>query len=239
MKILLFVVVLAFTDASPGYSGSSGNDINQGNSGGYGYSGSFSGTGVPNFAFPAFPPFDFSVFSNYIFNLNKYNQEFLNHIQKLAQGQAGAGYAPGFSGSSSGSNGAFAGGFGSGFAAPDIGNRGGFVGGYGGGFTGPDGQSFTFSGPIGGDGGAAFASGSIGPGGTSQSASVYPENPSAPNVNTRFGASSDGNGNGFKSVFTSSKSVTTNVDGKPQTFREASTTVNDNGKVTTYTAHNP
>ncbi|XP_030756146.1 glycine-rich cell wall structural protein 1.8 isoform X1 [Sitophilus oryzae] len=266
MKLLLFVFLFAFANASPGYSDSSpsGNDISEGNAQGssFGYSGSFAGAGVPggNFpAFPAFPQFDFSgFFTNYLEALNKQHQEFINQgggisyayafsspgssamsqssisfsnnnaegLQKLAQtqGQTGGSYAPNYQGG----------------GGVDLGNRGGFVGGYGGGFSGPDGQSFSFSGPIGADSGAAFASGSIGPGGGFQTAAVYPENPASPNVNTRFGASGGGPGGGdFKSVFTSSKSVTSNVDGKPQTFRQASTTVNDNGKVTTYTAQNP
>lgn len=33
--------------------------------------------------------------------------------------------------------------------------------------------------------------------------------------------------------------MTTNVDGKPKTVKQASTTVNDNGKITTYTAKYP
>lgn len=59
----------------------------------------------------------------------------------------------------------------------------------------------------------------------------------APNVNTRFAASDQPGG--FHSVFTSSQSHTTNVNGQPQTVQRASTTVNDNGKITTYTANNP
>lgn len=263
MKMLLFVFLFAFSDASPGYSGSSssGNDIGQGSTGGgnsYGYAGSFSGSdGFPPGNFPAFvpvfPQFDFSSFFE---QLNRQHLDFIKQLQKHAAGQAQAGtaygpgnYAPayqgtyssngGYGGSSAGTGasagGSAPGGSGGGFG---LGNRGGFVGGYGGGFSGPDGNSFSFSGPLGEGNGAAFASGSIGPGGAHQTASVYPENPGSPNVNTRFGGDTSGGG-GFKSVFTSSKSVTNNVDGKPQTFRQASTTINDNGKVTTYTAHNP
>ncbi|KAL1492989.1 hypothetical protein ABEB36_011138 [Hypothenemus hampei] len=154
-------------------------------------------------------------------------------IHKLAPTQAQAVPVTGSTGGttfkqSAGTDGGYGGGF-------SVGNKGGFVGGYGGGFTGPDGNGFSFSGPIGG----AFASGSIGPGGAHQIASVFPENPNSPNINTQFGGSLLGDGGDFKSVFTSSKTVSTNVDGKPQTFRQASTTVNDNGKITTYTAHNP
>nr|XP_023016069.1 probable peroxisomal membrane protein PEX13 isoform X2 [Leptinotarsa decemlineata] len=110
------------------------------------------------------------------------------------------------------------------------------------GFPGPDAGAFVFpdisaGGSFGPDSGAAFASGSVGPGGIHQTASVFPENPNVPNINTRFAGS--GQPDGFHSVFTSSSSLTTNVDGKPKTIKQASTTVNDNGKITTYTAKNP
>ncbi|XP_019765204.1 glycine-rich protein 5 isoform X2 [Dendroctonus ponderosae] len=248
---IFFAFVLVVCDAKPGYSGSSnaenelGHGTNTAGAGGnaYGYSGSFSGDGgfpagnIPSFV-PFIPQFDFSSFFD---QLNRQHQEFIQQIQSLAQAQAQAGSSAGTGNVGSGYQGsqgpaASGAGYGSGI---DLGNRGGFVGGYGGGFGGPDGNSFSFSGPL-GDSGSAIASGSIGPTGVHQTASVFPENPNAPNVNTRFGGeSSGGDGGGFKSVFTSSKSVSSNVDGKPQTFRQASTTVNDNGKVTTYTAHNP
>ncbi|XP_066158834.1 uncharacterized protein [Euwallacea fornicatus] len=244
--IFLFVFVFAFCDAKPGYSESSysGNDIGKGTTstgtGGnsYGYAGSFSGAGglppgnVASLA-PFIPQFDFSSFFE---QLNRQHQEFIRQLQTLAQVPSNAVSvtgASGVSGTAADSHGTdgYEGGFG-------LGNRGGFVGGYGGGFTGPDGNSFSFSGPLGEATGAALSSGSIGPGGGHQMVAVFPENPNAPNVNTRFGGSSGG-GEGFKSVVSSSQSVSTNIDGKPQTFREASTTINDNGKITTYTAHNP
>ncbi|XP_066254970.1 uncharacterized protein [Euwallacea similis] len=217
--IFLFVFVFAFCDAKPGYSESSysGNDIGKGTTstgtGGnsYGYAGSFSGAGgLPPGNIASFAPFipQFD-FSSFFEQLNRQHHEFIRHHG--------------------------AGGYGGGFG---LGNRGGFVGGYGGGFTGPDGNSFSFSGPLGEGTGAALASGSIGPGGGHQMVAVFPENPNAPNVNTRFGGPLGGE-EGFKSVVSSSQSVSTNIDGKPQTFREASTTINDNGKITTYTAHNP
>lgn len=65
-------------------------------------------------------------------------------------------------------------------------------------------------------------------------------------IHSRFGESATsgaggggGGGGGQYSVFTSSVSHSSNVDGKPKTFHQASTTVNDNGKVTTYTVKNP
>ncbi|XP_018330547.1 uncharacterized protein LOC108740654 isoform X3 [Agrilus planipennis] len=89
-----------------------------------------------------------------------------------------------------------------------------------------------------GNGGAASASGYIGNGQVRQSASVYPQNPSVPNVNTRFGA--DTGKGGSYGVFTSSFSETLpDSNGKPVTRQKASTTVNDNGKVSSYSAHNP
>uniref|UniRef100_A0AAR5PW80 Uncharacterized protein n=1 Tax=Dendroctonus ponderosae TaxID=77166 RepID=A0AAR5PW80_DENPD len=255
---IFFAFVLVVCDAKPGYSGSSnaenelGHGTNTAGAGGnaYGYSGSFSGDGgfpagnIPSFV-PFIPQFDFSSFFD---QLNRQHQEFIQHYGGGVVSYSHASSGPGSSAQAQSSivfdsmpttgqgPAASGAGYGSGI---DLGNRGGFVGGYGGGFGGPDGNSFSFSGPL-GDSGSAIASGSIGPTGVHQTASVFPENPNAPNVNTRFGGeSSGGDGGGFKSVFTSSKSVSSNVDGKPQTFRQASTTVNDNGKVTTYTAHNP
>lgn len=58
-------------------------------------------------------------------------------------------------------------------------------------------------------------------------------------MDTRFGATSQDNGGGFYSVSTFSQSGSSNVDGKPSSFHQASTTVNDNGKVTTYTVKKP
>lgn len=81
-------------------------------------------------------------------------------------------------------------------------------------------------------GGAGFAgaSASYGPGGFHQTAQIYPQNPASPNINTRFGGDSQQGGPGFVGV--SSFSSSSNING--QTHREASTSVNDNGKVTTY-----
>ncbi|XP_053663145.1 uncharacterized protein LOC128712276 [Anopheles marshallii] len=84
----------------------------------------------------------------------------------------------------------------------------------------------------------ASSSASFGPGGFHQTASVYPNNPAVPNVDTRFGGSEQStsfqNGKpGFVGV--SSFSSSSNING--QTHREAVTTVNDNGKVTTHRVH--
>jgi hypothetical protein len=97
-------------------------------------------------------------------------------------------------------------------------------------------QGGSYSGGA-GDGGGAVASASLGPQGGYQTAAVYPENPNAPNIFSRFGETSGGDGT--YGVFTSSVSSSSNVDGKPQNFHRASTTINDNGKISTYTVKNP
>lgn len=84
----------------------------------------------------------------------------------------------------------------------------------------------------------ASSSASFGPGGFHQTASVYPNNPAVPNVDTRFGGSEQSTS--FQSgkpgyVGVSSFSSSSNING--QTHREAVTTVNDNGKVTTHRVH--
>ncbi|XP_055594956.1 uncharacterized protein LOC129745696 isoform X2 [Uranotaenia lowii] len=99
------------------------------------------------------------------------------------------------------------------------------------GAQGAQGQQQHFAGgaPNGGQYGFAGSSASYGPGGFHQTAQIYPENPGSPNIDTRFGGSQQG-GPGFVGV--SSFSSSSNING--QTHREAATSVNDNGKVTTY-----
>ena len=109
-------------------------------------------------------------------------------------------------------------------------------GGFGGGYDSSGGFGGSFSGTYGPEG--SLASASIGPGGVQQTAAVYPENPAVPNVNTRFAAAGGPRGGSY-GVFTSSQSATSNLNGKPMSFHRATTTVNDNGKVTTYTVQNP
>ncbi|XP_028139764.1 keratin, type I cytoskeletal 9 isoform X2 [Diabrotica virgifera virgifera] len=218
---------------------SSGNDIgtanNNGNSYGYGYSGSFSGPGAApeNFQFP-------QELSNLFKTLNKYQEDIFKNFQAQAASVqnnlqsrgsfADAGdssYGGGYGGSFSTGNGngqSFGGSFSSGF--PGAGG--------GPGYQFIPGPSVTGSFTPDANGASAF--GVIGPGGIQQGASVFPENANAPNVNVRFSSDQP---DGFKSVYTSSSSYTTNVDGKPKTVQKSSTTVNDNGKVTTYEAHNP
>ncbi|XP_037708938.1 loricrin isoform X1 [Drosophila subpulchrella] len=96
----------------------------------------------------------------------------------------------------------------------------------------------------------ASASGSIGPNGYHQTAFINPPNPASPNIVNRFGGGSGGGssysgssssgggsgggGGGYKGVSVSSFSHS-NGDGTSR--RGAQTTVNDNGKVTTYSVH--
>ncbi|XP_034474378.1 RNA-binding protein FUS isoform X2 [Drosophila innubila] len=85
----------------------------------------------------------------------------------------------------------------------------------------------------------AAASGSIGSNGHRQTAYISPANPATPNIVNRFGASSSsggggGGGGGYKGVSVSSFS-TSNGDGTSR--RGAQTTINDNGKVTSYSVH--
>lgn len=64
-------------------TGSSTNDVAGSNGVGYGFSGSFSGTGgdVPNFPFPNFggnfQNFDFSNIAGYVSSLQKYHEHFI------------------------------------------------------------------------------------------------------------------------------------------------------------------
>ncbi|KAH8412572.1 hypothetical protein KR009_003174 [Drosophila setifemur] len=86
----------------------------------------------------------------------------------------------------------------------------------------------------------AAASGSIGPNGYHQTAYINPANPASPNIVNRFGSSSSsgggggGGGGGYKGVSVSSYSHS-NGDGTSR--RGAQTTVNDNGKVTSYSVN--
>ncbi|XP_037910499.1 glycine, alanine and asparagine-rich protein isoform X1 [Hermetia illucens] len=83
----------------------------------------------------------------------------------------------------------------------------------------------------------AASSASYGPQGIHQTASVYPEDPNSPNVDTRFDADDGAGGKpGFFGVSSSSFFESSNVDGVEKHRKGAVTTVNDNGKVTTYKA---
>jgi len=84
----------------------------------------------------------------------------------------------------------------------------------------------------------AAASGSIGPGGYTQTAFINPENPAIPNISNRFGGGSSGGPGGYQGVSVSSFATSADVNGKKTGSRGAQTTINDNGKVTTYRVHN-
>jgi len=104
--------------------------------------------------------------------------------------------------------------------------------------------NFPQQGFNGGTDGSSIAAASIGPKGYTQTAAVYPENPGHPNIFSRFGevgpSGAGGGGGGNYGVFTSSvSSSATDGDGKTRNYQHATTTVNDNGKVTTYTVKNP
>ncbi|KAJ6646958.1 hypothetical protein Bhyg_02175 [Pseudolycoriella hygida] len=70
--------------------------------------------------------------------------------------------------------------------------------------------------------------------GIHQTASINPPNPNSPNIDNRFGASGPSDGNGFFGVSTSSFSSSSDVNGVKTNRKGAITSVNDNGKVTTY-----
>ncbi|XP_020713053.1 uncharacterized protein LOC101454084 isoform X1 [Ceratitis capitata] len=78
----------------------------------------------------------------------------------------------------------------------------------------------------------AAAAASIGPGGSYHTASINPANPDIPNINNRFGGPSSPGG--YKGVSVSSFSSSSDINGQKTSRRGAQTTINDNGKVTTY-----
>ncbi|XP_037809500.1 uncharacterized protein LOC119602188 isoform X2 [Lucilia sericata] len=78
------------------------------------------------------------------------------------------------------------------------------------------------------------AAASIGPGGGYQTAFISPENPAIPNVSNRFGSTSPG---GYKGVSVSSYSSSSDINGKKTSNRGSQTTINDNGRITTYKVH--
>ncbi|XP_067621945.1 uncharacterized protein [Eurosta solidaginis] len=78
----------------------------------------------------------------------------------------------------------------------------------------------------------SVAAASIGPGGSYQTAYINPENLEIPNISTRFGGPSSPGG--YKGVSVSSFSSSSDINGQKTSHRAAQTTINDNGKVTTY-----
>ncbi|XP_058121904.1 PE-PGRS family protein PE_PGRS47 [Anopheles coustani] len=209
-----------FPHGSTGYNGGYTTHYTSPNGAGVAVgTGSFAGT--PGFGGFGGPTVDFSNFfqgvqANFA---NLYQQQFALQQQLFAQQQAAlnAGFA-GF------------GGFGGAGAA-----AGGFP------VYGPNFASGSYNRiPTGNFAGApnvASSSASFGPGGFHQTASIYPNNPAVPNVDTRFGGSEETTFQSGKPGFVgvSSFSSSSNING--QTHREAVTSVNNNGKVTTHRVH--
>ncbi|XP_031768928.2 uncharacterized protein LOC113518101 isoform X5 [Galleria mellonella] len=83
---------------------------------------------------------------------------------------------------------------------------------------------------------SAFAGGAAGPGFTHQIASINPSNPDMPNVDVmnRFADVSQTPGGNYVAMSSRAYSVSSNVNGKEYKDRGAETTVNNNGKITTY-----
>ncbi|XP_052869702.1 uncharacterized protein LOC128275288 isoform X1 [Anopheles cruzii] len=96
----------------------------------------------------------------------------------------------------------------------------------------------NYGGPGFGGPNIASSSASFGPGGFHQTAAIHPNNPGVPNVDTRFGGTEESTGfqNG-KPGFVGVSSFTSSSNINGQTHREAITSVNDNGKVTTHRVH--
>ncbi|XP_066904547.1 uncharacterized protein [Halyomorpha halys] len=97
----------------------------------------------------------------------------------------------------------------------------------------------------GGDGSVgAVASGSIGPGGGYGSTKVFPSS-GGPGLGDRFGSVGESSGpfpapgGGSVGISSFSSSSSSDVDGKKTSQKSATVSVNDNGKVTTYTSHDP
>uniref|UniRef100_A0A6M2DZG4 Putative conserved secreted protein n=1 Tax=Xenopsylla cheopis TaxID=163159 RepID=A0A6M2DZG4_XENCH len=86
---------------------------------------------------------------------------------------------------------------------------------------------------------SALAAASIGPSGGFQSVQLSPPNPNSPNVLNRFGSEGGTQPGGAYSVFTSSVSGSRDINGKKTSFRKAQTTINDNGKISTYSVQDP
>jgi hypothetical protein len=196
-----------YTQQQPGYGGA-GGFVSTGTGTGGGFTGTHIGfnNGFPFAPLPALPP----IPSPY--DYNAYVNQYLGGFASLYQQQQQF-----FNNLQQQFGAAQAAGYGGA-------GQGGYTqGGYGGGYA----PNF------------AAASGTYGPGGVHQTASIYPNNPNSPNIDTRFG--DDGSSvtvtsgqPGYVGVSTASFSSSSDIDGQQQNHREAVTSVNDNGKVTTY-----
>ncbi|KAG5674788.1 hypothetical protein PVAND_004736 [Polypedilum vanderplanki] len=219
--LLLGTICALVATASAGYASSS--------------SGGYAGAGVPIGPFAS--PYDFQNNFQHLFAQQlAYQAALQNSInaniaairnQALYGANYGYGSYPAYGGSSAGS-GAYASG------GAYSGNSG-VTGSYGG--VRPGGSSY--GGTVGGPNYAA-AGGSVGSGHQHQYAGVYPPNPARPNLDSRFsddsspGVTYSRGPGGFVGV--SSFSSSSDINGVKN--RESGTSVNNNGKVTTYYTRN-
>ncbi|XP_021925649.1 uncharacterized protein LOC110832702 isoform X2 [Zootermopsis nevadensis] len=108
------------------------------------------------------------------------------------------------------------------------------------GFAFPEATNYGGSGGVPSDGGAvsAHASASLGPRGGFGSVSISPPPQGNPELGTRMGSVPPSDGNNF-SVSSFSSSSSSDVDGVRKSSKEATSVINDNGKVTTYHVGDP
>ncbi|XP_063219158.1 keratin, type I cytoskeletal 9-like isoform X2 [Bacillus rossius redtenbacheri] len=236
---------------SPGSQ--NGGGFGMSSDGGSGNVGSYPGYyGVPaSYQFPSFNqqrpqymPYDFYALF----------QQFFRQLQLMAQQQAYAAnyYTPSIESNTvdfdaaHGSDVSGGGGYGQpaffGFpygggagSAPSRFGAGGGGSGYGGFSGGAGGVSSSASQP-GSDVAGAAAVASLSPQGGYGYADVFPD------LSSRFGAVGGEfpkPSGGSYGVFTSSSSGSSDIDGKKTNFKSATTGINDNGKVTVYTKHDP
>ncbi|XP_055304748.1 uncharacterized protein LOC129569674 [Sitodiplosis mosellana] len=103
-------------------------------------------------------------------------------------------------------------------------------------------KNSPFQNGYGGSPNYAYATGAYNPtNGFQQTAGVFPPNKNKPNVDTRFDGSENVAGNapsGYFGIQTSSFSSSSDVNGVKKHKEVATTTINDNGKVSTHTVEN-
>jgi len=103
-------------------------------------------------------------------------------------------------------------------------------------------KNSPFQNGYGGNPNYAYATGAYNPNnGFHQTAGVFPPNKNKPNVDSRFGATDNSAGtqpSGYFGVQTASFSSSSDVNGVKKHKEGASTTINDNGKVSTYNVEN-
>jgi hypothetical protein len=115
-------------------------------------------------------------------------------------------------------------------------------------FPGPNDYGFAYPGAtnVGDSGGSpsdggpvsAHASASLSPRGGFGSVSISPPPQGNPELGTRMGSLPPSDGSNF-SVFSSSSSSSSDIDGMRKSSKEATSVINDNGKVTTFHVRDP